>query len=243
MNVGRLFWRTPTGAMLWEIWARNKAGYFWHGVALAAGLCFVQWKRHGVSEIPAALLALSALAGFIGGYLQLLSCFAYVEVDSAKVKAGYPSRLLLKPLRTFHLVMVPMLVGGLVTTIALDVWVAFVLKPLGLLPVYDLSWISIVALSFFWWMQALAWGLPLVRFRSFVMVAVAFVHLIVGVMPQLSLSISPRWQWGILIALLVSAVPSAWIGLKLMRQGRWDGPSWISMFWSGLRLAQTRDLA
>ena len=63
-----------------------------------------------------------------------------------------------------------MLVGGLVTTTMLDIWVAFVLKPLGLFPVYNLSWISIVALSFFWWMQALAWGLPLVRLRSFVMV-------------------------------------------------------------------------
>ena len=234
MNVGRLAWRTPTGAMLWEIWARNKASYLWHGAALGAGLCFVQWKRQGVSEILAAVLALASLAGFISGYLQLLSCFAHVEVDSAKVKAGYPGHLLLKPLRTFHLVMVPMLVGGLVTTTMLDIWVAFVLKPLGLFPVYNLSWISIVALSFFWWMQALAWGLPLVRFRSFVMVAVALVHLTVGALPQLTFvfNISPGWQWGIAATLLVSALPSAWLGLKLMREGRWDGPSWISILWN-----------
>lgn len=234
MNVGRLFWRMPTGAMLWEIWARNKASYLWHGTVLAAGLCFVQWKRHGVSEIPAAVLALTALAGFIGGYLQLLSCFAYVEVDSAKVKAGYPGHLLSKPLRTFHLVLVPMLVGGLVTTMALDVWVAFVLKPLGFVPAYDLLWVSAVMLSFFWWMQALVWSLPLVRFRSFVMVAAALFHFLVGVMPQLPFIISPRWQWGIMSALLVSAVPSAWVGLKLMRAGKWDGPSWISVLWSRL---------
>jgi hypothetical protein len=59
----------------------------------------VQWKRLGVSEILAAVLALASLAGFISGYLQLLSCFAHVEVDSAKVKAGYPGRLLVKPVR------------------------------------------------------------------------------------------------------------------------------------------------
>jgi hypothetical protein len=243
MNVGTLAWRTPTGAMLWEILARNKASYLWHGVALAAGLCFVQWKRQGVSEIPAAVLALLALAGFIGGYLQLLSCFAHVEVDSAKVKAGYPGHLLLKPLRNFHLVMVPMLVGGLVTTTVLDIWVAFVLKPLGLFPVYSLSWISIVALSFFWWMQALAWGLPLVWLRSFVTVAMALLHLIVGVIPQLTFifNISPGWQWGIAATLLVSAVPSAWVGLKLMREGRWDGSSWISILWSRLLRTRTRD--
>lgn len=240
MNVGRLAWRTPSGGMLWEIWARHKKSYLWHGVSLGAGLCFVQWKRHGVSEILGALLALASLAGFISGYLQLLSCFAHVEADSAKVKAGYPGRLLLKPLPTFHLVMVPMLVGGLVTTTMLDIWVAFVLKPLGLLPAYDLVWISSVLLSFFWWMQALAWGLPLVRFRSFVIVAAALLHLSVGVMPQLPFGISPKWQWGIVATFLVSAVPVAWIGLKLMRQGRWDGPSRISILWSRLLLVRAR---
>lgn len=232
MNVGRLFWRTPTGAMLWEIWARNKVSCRWHGAALGAGLCFVQWKRHGVSEILAAVLALAALAGFISGYLQLVSCFAHVEVDAVKVKAGYPGRLLLKPLRTFHLVLVPMLVGGLVTTTMLDLWVAFVLKPLGLLPAYDLVWISTVLLSFFWWMQTFTWGLPLVRFRSLVIIAVALLHLTVGVMPQLPFDISPGRQWGILSALLVSAWPCAWVGLKLMRQGRWDGGSWIYLLWN-----------
>lgn len=232
MQVGRLAWRTPTGAMLWEIWARHKMNFLWQGVTLGAGLGFVQWKQHGVSEILATLLALASLAGFVGGYLHLLSCFAYVETDAAKVKVGYPGRLLSKPLRTFQLVMVPMLLGGLATTTMLDIWVAFVLKPLGFLPAYDLFWISTVLLSFFWWMQALAWGLPLVRFRSFVMVAVALLHLTVGVMPQLPFNISPEWQWGILSALLVSAVPFAWVGLKLMREGRWDGPSWIFILWS-----------
>ena len=243
MNVGRLAWRTPTGAMLWEIWARNKPSYLWHGVGLGAGLCFVRWKHHGVSEILAAVLALAALAGFVGGFLQLLSCFAHVEVDSAKVKVGYPDRLLLKPLHTFHLVMVPMLVGGLVTTTMLDIWVAFVLKPLGFLPAYDLLWISVVMLSFFWWMQALAWGLPLARFRSLVMVAVALLHLTIGVIPQLTFifNISPGWQWGILATLLMSSVPSAWVGLKLMREGRWDGSSWISVLWNRVLRTRTRD--
>ena len=238
MNIGRLAWQTPTGAMLWEIWGRHKASFLWQGAALGAGLCFVQWKRQGVSEILSAVLALASLAGFVGGYLHLLSCFAYVEMDTAKVKVGYPGRLLLKPLRTIHLVIAPMLVGGLVTTSMLEVWLAFVLKPLGFLPSYDQIWIGTVLLSFFWWMQALAWGLPLVRFRSFVMVAVALIHLTVGVMPQLPFNISSGMQWGILAALLLSSVPFAWAGLALMRQGRWDGPSRMSIFWK--RLIQTR---
>ena len=215
--------------MLWEIWGRHKAGFIWQGLALGAGLCFVQWKRHGVSDILGAMLALASLAGFVVSYLQMLASFAYVEMDAAKVKVGYPGRLLLKSVRTFQLAMAPMLVGGLASTTLLVIWLVFVLKPLGFLPGYDLLWITTVLLSFFWWMQALAWGLPLARFRSLVFVAAALIHFTVGVMPQLPFNISPRWQWGILTALLVSAVPMAWIGLKLMREGRWDGPSRISM--------------
>jgi hypothetical protein len=240
MEVGRLAWRTPTGAMLWEIWGRHKTRFLWQGVVLVAGFGFVQWKRQGVSEILAAVLALASLAGFVGGYLHLLSCFGYVEMDESKVKVGYPDRLLLKPLRTFHLITVPMLLGGLATTMMLDIWLAFVLKPLGFLPAYDLWWISAVLLSFFWWMQALAWSLPLVRFRSLVMVAAALVHLSIGVMPQLPFDISPKWQWGILATLLLTAVPVAWIGLALMRQGTWDGPSRISLVCRRLFLARAR---
>jgi hypothetical protein len=232
MNAGRFFYRTPTGAMLWEIWARHRILFLWHGVALAAGLCFVQWKQHGASEIPAALMALAALAGFIGGYLQLVSSFAYVETDAAQMKAGFPARLLLKPLHTFHLVMVPMLGGGLATTTAFYLWMKFILKPLGFAPNYDLFWMTFVVLSFFWWIQALAWSLPLVRFRSFVIVAAALLHLVVGVMPQLPFDNSPARQWGILTALLVSAVPFAWVGLKLMRRGTWDGLTWTSILWN-----------
>lgn len=240
MNVGRLAWRRPTGALLWEIWGRHKLNFLWQGGALAACLFLVRCKAHGVSEIPGALLALASLGCFAAAYLHLLTCFAYAEVDTARVKVGYPGRLLLKPLGTFQLAMVPMLCGGLATTAILNVWLAFVLKPLGFLPAYDLFWVSAVLLSFFWWIQALTWSLPMVRFRSLVLVAVALVHLSVGVMPQLPFSLSPAWLWRILAALLVSAVPVAWIGLKLMREGRWEGPSRIFMFWSRLRQVRAR---
>ena len=72
------------------------------------------------------------------------------------------------------------------------------------------------------------------------MVAVALIHLLVGVLPQLPVNIASGWPWLVLAALLASAVPVAWIGLKLMRQGRWDGPSWISILWSRLLLARAR---
>jgi hypothetical protein len=51
--------------MLWEIWGGHKAGFFWQGVTLGAGLCFAQWKRHGVSELLAVELTIASLSAFI----------------------------------------------------------------------------------------------------------------------------------------------------------------------------------
>jgi hypothetical protein len=51
--------------------------------------------------------------------------------------------------------------------------------------VSDLLWISTVLLSLFWWMQALAWSLPLPKVRSVVMLMMVVLHLLVWRMPQM----------------------------------------------------------
>ena len=232
MNVGRLAWRTPTGAMLWEIWGRHKVSFLWQGVALAAAFALSAGKNMARPKFPRQCwpwppwLLRGGLPSF-AGLFRLCG-------DGRRQSEGWLSRSsAVETAPHFPLGHGADAFRRTATTTMLDIWVAFVLKPLGFLPVYDLFWISTVLLSFFWWMQALAWSLPLVRFRSSGHgcggpgSSVGWGDAAVAL-----LNISPGWQWGILAALLVSAVPAAWIGLKLMRQGRWDGPSRISMFWS-----------
>ncbi len=242
MNVGRLARRTPTGAILWEIWGRHKLNFLWQGVALAASVFCVHWKEHGAPKEVLPLLVSVTSICFLGAYLHLLACFGYIEVDARRVQLGFPGRLLLKPVSTARLVMVPMFFGGLVIVTIFAIWTELVLRHLASIAASDLLWISTVLLSFFWWMQALAWGLSLLKGRVLALLIVAVIHLLVAILPLPLMpgSALSGWRRPILAALLVSAVPAAWFGLKLMRQGRWEGPSRISMRWSSLRFARAQ---
>jgi hypothetical protein len=240
MNVGRLAWRTPIGAMLWEIWGRHKVKFLWDGAALAASWFFVLWREHGVSPALGEMLGCAAFFCFLGAYGQSLVCLGWFEVDDRTVQFSFSGRLLLSPVSTSQLVLVPMIFGGAVIVTIFALWAELVWRHVVGFSASDLLWTSAVLLSFFWWLQALAWSLPLPKGRMLAMVMMGMLHFFVWRMPQMRANALSGWQWPILSALLVSAVPVAWIGLKLMRQGSWEGPSRISTLWSGLRFARAR---
>lgn len=240
MNVGRLAWRTPSGAMLWEIWGRRKWNFAFHTAALLVSLLCVRWLQHGPSEITRGVLPLVLIGCFFGAYLDLLTCFGYIETDARKVQSGFPGRLLLKPVSTLRLVLTPMLCGGAAVVIVLLLWNHLILQPLCPAGALDPLWLGGVVLSFFWWMQALAWSLLLIPGRSLIVVVMAVIHLAAGLTPLLPMEYLFGWQWPMLAILLGSAVLTAWMGLGLMRQGRWEGPAQISRFWSRWRPARAR---
>ncbi len=255
MSAGRLAWRTPTGAMLWEIWSRYKMSFLWQGIALAMCAFFGHWNEHGVSKGVGEILVMVSLLCFLGAYLHFLICFGYIEFDARKGQIGFPERLLLKPVSTTRLILVPMVFGGAAIVAIIAIWTELVLRHLlvppaspAFSPFWTMLWIGTVLVSLFWWMQTLAWSLPLFKGRVPVVLAVAMTHLLVLILPGLIWIFAPdwigepgwRWLWGIPAALLLSAVPAAWIGLKLMRQGSWESPSRISQFWSRRRLVRTR---
>ena len=240
MNIGRLAWRTPTGAMLWEIWGRHKWNFLGQGIALAASVCFVYWKENGASQAFGDVLGLATFLCLIGANCHLLVCFGYVEMDAGRVQFGFPGRLLFKPVSTGRLALVPMLFGGATTVTLFAAWAELVLRHLVSFSASDLLWIISVLLSFFWWMQTLAWSLPSFKCKVFLVLIVAVIHFVVWCIPRMPRSVSPGWQWPILTVLLGFTVPASWIGLKLMRQGTWEGPSRISALWRQLRRPSAR---
>ena len=147
MDVGRLAWRTPTGAMLWEIWGRHKVSFLWQGVALATSAFFVYWKEHGASQNFGEILGIASFCCFLVAYLHLLVCFAYIETDARKVRLGFPGRLLLKPVSTATLVLVPMVFGGAVIVTTFALWTGLVLPHLSAINVSNLLWISTVPIQ------------------------------------------------------------------------------------------------
>jgi hypothetical protein len=224
--------------MLWEIWGRHKLNFLWQAVALAASVFLVLWKEHGASKDLGDVLGFVSFCCFLGAYSHLLVCFGYIEMDAQKTQIGFPGRLLLKPVSTVRLALAPMLIGGAITVTVFAAWAELVLRHLVGISASDLLWTSTVLVSFLWWMQALAWGFPLPKVRMLAVVMVAVAHFFVWHIPQKPASEWPGWRWPILAALLVTAAPAAWMGLKLMRQGRWEGPSRFSMLWSRLRLGR-----
>jgi len=226
--------------MLWEIWGRHRWSFLCQGIALAASVLFVHWRENGASPALQDLLGIATFACLIGANSYLLVCFGYVEMDAGKIQFGFPGRLLFKPVSTGRLTLVPMLFGGATMVSVFAVWAELVLRHLVNLSASDLLWVSAVLLSFFWWMQALAWCLPSFRGSVFVVIIVAVIHFVVWCIPRLPRSISPGWQWPILTVLLGFTVPATWIGLKLMRQGMWEGPSQITALWRHLRLPRAR---
>ena len=130
MSVGRLACRTPTSAILWEIWGRQKWMFPWHAVALALSVWLVQWKLRGAPEVLGPSLLMIPPICFLGAYLHLLTCFAYIEVDSKRVQLGFPARLLLKPVSTARLVLAPMLFGGGGVVVYFTIWTELVLQRL-----------------------------------------------------------------------------------------------------------------
>lgn len=240
MAVGRLAWSTPTGAQLWEIWGRHKLHFAGHGIAFLASLLCARWIQHGVSDIPKAVLGLVLLSAFLGSYLDLLTCFGYIETDARRVQIGFPGRLLLKPVSTLRLALVPVLFGGAAVVAVLLLWNEFVLQPLGRAIPLDPLWLGALMLSGFWWIQALAWSLPQFPGRSLITFLVAVTHLLIGLMPLMPVPISAGLRWLILAIMLLSALAAALVGLAWMRRGTWESPSRIAEFWKTLRPARSR---
>ena len=239
MGVGRLTWRTPTGAMLWEIRGRHKWNFLWQGAGLAASVLFACWAEHRIAQDFRDVLGFAAFCCFVGAYGHLLICFSNIEVDAGRVQVGFPGRLLLKPVSTGQLVLVPMLCGGAVIVTVFVLWAELVLRQhLLAFTVADLLWTSTVLLSFFWWIQALAWSLPSFKGRMLTVFIVGVLHFLVWRPPPILAGSFSGWQKPMLAAFLVCAVPVAWTGLKLVRQGRWEGPSRVAMLWSRLRFAR-----
>jgi len=97
-----------------------------------------------------------------------------------------------------------------------------------------------LVVSFFWWMQAVAWGTPQAQWRVLILLMVGVVHLLVWSLPRLSDAVGRGWWWVILMAMLASSMPVAVMGLQWVREGRWEGPSRLALMRTAWQPARGR---
>ncbi len=127
--TARLAWQTPTGAILWELWARQKWKFMFQAIALLVSAVLAQWLDE--SQRKSDSLGPIAYQAGVLAVLHALGCFCYLEMDARRFQGGIPGHLLLKPLTTTRLVAVPMLCGGAVVAAVFLAWAELVWRPFG----------------------------------------------------------------------------------------------------------------
>jgi hypothetical protein len=96
--------RSPTAALLWEIWRQHR----W---TVAAIVCFTAAGRL-LDEVPSSsLTTLCAMIAFV----LLFAAFYYTDSGGGRGVGGFPRRLFTLPVSSLRLVAVPML-GGIISS-------------------------------------------------------------------------------------------------------------------------------
>jgi hypothetical protein len=234
--------RSPTTAILWEVWARNRWPLVIALALLPMSLLLIAMADRlspvRTFENPApGFWVFSALFVFIAA-LMSLACvfwsFSFTAVDERGRFAGFPLRLFTMPVRTWRAVAVP-LFSGLIAILSVYLAWFYCITRLMVgprLPAGEtlpdgkvLAWQLIVIATAYVCVQALIWLLyPIRNLRVLVLavVAVAFLCLWM-VIPELQLSRHPVPWFSGMAALFVIAVAAAFKVVDWDRRGGWQG--------------------
>lgn len=94
--------RSPTAALVWEIWQRHRI-VLWLVVGMTAAGNVIAWRAATQSGVADALRLLS--------FVLLFGVFSYTESADSRGLGRFPQRLFVLPVSSLHLAAVPMLAG------------------------------------------------------------------------------------------------------------------------------------
>jgi hypothetical protein len=239
--------RSPTTAILWELWARNRWAMIFALALLPVAAVLIASARwmypQPVGTSPALWVAASmfTVLAVLMSLASLFWCFSFTAVDERGRFAGFPSRLFTLPIGSRRAVAVPLFTGLLMILLVYVAW--FELVRWGILAVHFgpndslpdgkmLAWHLFVIGAAYVSMQTLIWLLYPVRHLRFVMltvVASAYFWLW-SWLPGLDFYSHPaRWFCGVGI-LFLAAVFAAFKVVEWDRRGGWQGTLQLSAF-------------
>src|SRR5207244_895002 len=260
-----LIMNSPTAALAWEIWRKNRFGFLLLFAFLILCLGLGRVAAHFAAEASqlSAMLPADApevidaqaratdwldFAGQWSGVLLGLSLlitlavFAFAESSPLRGFSGVPSRLFTLPVQTGHLVAVPMASGVCFVALLYLAWSGLVLAPIlppdvRMADSYFLLLLPAVLAGF----QTLVWTLPgFPRTRVTLLILLVTSVAILSSLPFVDLA---RWHerklalmW--LYAGSLAAFPFiAWLGVARVRDGQWR--EWPALTALMNRLADT----
>jgi len=223
----------PFTALSWEIFGRNRSALLVSAAVAAAlgiGINIAGWPG------KASFLILASFS------LLFSSTFGYVDLSPRNPRAGFPRHILVLPVSTWTLALVPILAGAAFLTAFVLLWLRFLM---GIqLRLVEQSAIAVAIIAFSCWQQAMSWELIRLRLAKLAVLAVvsglACLSL-ASVMSEDNLLLGRIGGVATLLAMMASGYFFAWIAVIRSRRGDAGEPgsptkrlltSWASNFGS-----------
>jgi hypothetical protein len=188
--------RSPTAALLWEIWRRNRVAVAVIVGATIAGRLLDYADQP--TDDPSPLIALL----WMGSFLSLFGIFTYTERSGARGLGGFPRRLFTLPLSSLRLVAVPVVTGIASVELLYLLWLPALSRGSSMSPPFVAVLLGALMVLF----QAVFWRLErLGPLRLITAGGVAVVVYAIGLLPSWPPSPAPTWRSEDTVATVVAA--------------------------------------
>jgi hypothetical protein len=207
--------RSPTAALLWEIWRRNRIAVAVIVAATVAGRLLDYAEQP--TDDPSSLIALLWMVSF----LFLFGVFSYTESSGTRGIGSFPRRLFTLPVSSLRLVAVPVLTGIASVELLYLLW----LGPLSRGGSLSTPFVAVLLGASIVFFQAVFWMLErLGPLRLMIAGAVTVLVYGVGLLPSWPPSPPPPWRseaavGTVVVALAVVVFLLAWRHIIRVRCG------------------------
>ncbi len=191
--------RSPTAALLWEIWHRQR------GLAMAVAGLTVIGRLLDWSEGPArgqeasALMVLLAMASFV----LLFAIFNYTDYDSQRGLGSFPRRLLTLPVSSLRLVALPAASGIVAVELLYLLWRAPLSRGGSTSPLFVALLLGATMVFY----QCVLWTLHRLGGLRLIIIGLTVMGVfVVGQLPQFAPTPPPFWRSEAALAIVVASL-------------------------------------
>jgi hypothetical protein len=192
--------RTPTAALLWEIWQRHR----WTIGGIAALTLTGRLIDASYTTGPAAdeASAVTTLCGMLA-FLMLFSVFNYTDAETSAGLGRFPDRLFTLPVSSLRLVAIPMLTGIVAIELLYLAWTNPFSRGGSTSPLF----VAILLAALMGFYLAVLWTCARAGSLRLVIVGVIAAALFaVGLLPSFPPTPAPAWRSEIVLAGLVAGL-------------------------------------
>jgi len=224
--------QTPIAALTWEIWRRGRKSA-WLGIGclcLCASINLATPEHLRATEVGQALFPPLFGLLMVLCFLLVMGIFNYTEFSASREWNGFPYRLFCLPLRTWQLVLTPMLLGVIAIELIYAAWIKLVWTHEH--PVMT-QWFGVLLGAYMIFYQAVLWNLAGFRVLRVIALSVGGVSSIaVASLPILAKDDPSSWfsqriLIPVMIGLGVVTVGITWQTVARQRCGGGQRQNWL----------------